>query len=129
MTRTRVFVGATLVGVAVLTIALFITTLGQGGTAQIVGYQHTGDPRRIVVVVALGQLDDIAERQVSEDDRSVRVTVRKRTTPGTAPDVLLYFPVTVALERALGDRAVLDQKGAPVTDLGTYQAPLPSPRP
>ena|SRR5438132_3373320 len=127
MTPTRVIVGAALVGLAVLTIALYFGGLGSSGTAQIVGYQRTGDPRRIVVIVALGRLDDIAERQVNEDDRTVRVTVRKRSTSGTAQADLIAFPVTVTLAKALGERIVLDDKGATLRDFGDYQVPVPSP--
>ena len=55
-------------------------------------------------------------------------TTSARTSSGTALADLLIFPVTVSLARPLGDRAVLDQKGDLVTDLGSYQTPLPSPR-
>jgi len=123
MTRTRVIGAAALAGLAVLTVWLFLTSLNATGVASIVGYQHTGDPRKIVVIVALGQLDDIAERQVEEDATTVRVTVRKRTGTGTVPANLIFLPVTVALHDALRDRRVLDDRGAPVRDRGTYELP------
>jgi hypothetical protein len=128
MTRTRVVVGAVIAGLAVLTVFLFVESLNVPGTAQIVGYQHTADPRRIVVIVALGRLDDIAERQIQEDPTTVRVTVRKRTSSGAALADLIFFPVTLTLRDALRDRTVLDDKGAAVPDRGTYAPPQPSPR-
>ena len=128
MTLTRLIVGAVIAGLAVLTIFLFFESLNVPGTAQIVGYQTTADPRRIVVIVALGRLDDIAERQIQEDATTVRVTVRKRTSSGTALADLIVFPVTLTLREALRDRTVLDDKGARVPDRGVYQPPQPSPR-
>ncbi len=123
MTRTRVIGAAAVAGLAVLTVWLFMTSLNATGVASIVGYQHTGDPRKIVVIVALGRLDDIAERQIEEDATTVRVTVRKRSSAGTAPADLIFLPVTVALRDPLGDRTVLDDKGARVRDRGTYELP------
>lgn len=123
MTRTRVIGVAALTGLAVITVWLFLISLNATGVASIVGYQHTGDPRKIVVIVAIGRLDDIAERQVEEDSTAVRVTVRKRISGGTAPGDLIFLPVTIALRDALRDRAVLDNKGAPVRDRGTYELP------
>ena len=128
MTRTRLIVGGAIAGLTLLTVLLILEALNVAGSAQIVGYQQTGDPRKIVVIVALGRLEDIAERQVQEDARSVRVTVRKRSSAGTAPADLIFLPVTLTLRDALGARAVLDDKGAPVRDRGTYELPQ-SPRP
>jgi hypothetical protein len=79
-----------------------------------------------VVVVALGRLDDIAEREIQETADAVRITVHKRTSSGTADADLTVFPVTVTLRSPLGTRAVLDEQGAPVRDLGTYELPRPS---
>jgi hypothetical protein len=130
VTRTGVIVGAAIAGLVVLTVWLFVESLNATGTAQIVGYQHTSDPRRIVIVVSLGRLEDIAERQVQEDTRSVHVTVHKRSSGGTAPADLQFYPVTVSLREALADRIVLDQSGATVRDLGTYELPgRPTPQP
>jgi len=126
--RTQVIVGATVAGLVVLTLFLFLDSLNFAGTAQIVGYQRTADPRRIVVIVALARLDDVAERQIQEDASTVRITVRKRTTSGTAQADLILFPVTLTLREALRDRAVLDDKGAPVADRGVYEAPQPTTR-
>lgn len=128
MSRTQLVVAAAVVGLVVLTAFLFVESLNVSGTAQIVGYQTTADPRRIVVIVALGRLDDIAERQIQEDASTVRVTVRKRTASGTALADLIVFPVTLTLRDSLRDRTVLDEKGAPVPDRGMYLPPQPSPR-
>ena len=122
MTRI-VVVGASLVGLAFLTIVLAVGVLSQGRAAQIIGYQRTGDARRIVVVVGVGLADEIAERTVDEGDHSVRVTVRVHTNPGVYPAILVYLPVTVSLRSGLGERTVLDQNGAAVRDLGQYQLP------
>jgi hypothetical protein len=130
MTRTRVIGAAALAGLAALTLWLFLVSLNATGVASIVGYQRTGDARKIVVIVAIGRLDDIAERQVQEDASTVRVTVRKRSSAGTAPADLIFLPVTVALREALRDRTVLDDRGAPVRERGTYELPgQPTPPP
>jgi len=126
VTRTRLIVGAAIVGLAVLTVWLFIESLSVAQPATIVGYQRTGDPRKIVIVVAIGRLDDIAERQVQEDASTVRVTVRKRSSPGTAPADLIFLPVTVTLRDALRERAVLDDRGQAVRERGTYELPQPT---
>ena len=127
MTRTRLIVGTVIAGLAVLTAFLFVESLNVAGTARIFGYQTTADPRRIVLLVALGRLDEIAERQIQEDATTVRVTVRKRTTSGTAPADLIVFPVTLTLRDALRDRTVLDGKGTRVSNRGVYQPPFPPP--
>ena len=123
MTRERLIVGAALVGLVVLTVALLLEGLGAAGTAQIVGYQRTGDARKIVIVVAIGLADELAEREVREDARSVTVNVHKRSSGGTVPAVLTFLPVTISLHEALGTRDVLDSTGKPVRDLGTYELP------
>src|SRR5260370_22822444 len=123
MTRTRLIVGAALIGLVVLTVALLFEGLGAAGTAQIVGFQRTGDARKIVVVVGVGLLDELAEREVREDARSVTVIVHKRSAGGSAAAILIYLPVTVSLHDALGTRDVLDGGGTSARDLGTYELP------
>jgi len=123
VTRERLIVGAALVGLVVLTVALLLEGLGAAGTAQIVGYQRTGDARKIVIVVAIGLADELAEREVREDARSVTVNVHKRSSGGTVPAVLTFLPVTISLHEALGTRDVLDSTGKQVRDLGTYELP------
>ena len=125
MTRDRLIGGAVFAGLAILTVWLFIESLNATTPAEIVGYQHTSDPRRIVIILALGRLDDIAEREVAETQDAVRITARKRTSSATADADLQLFPVTVMLRSPLGSRAVLDDKNAAIRDLGTYQAPRP----
>lgn len=129
MTRSRLIGAAVVIGLMLITGFLYFEFVNASGRAQIVGYQHTADIRRIVVVVALGRLDDIAEREIQETSDAVRITVHKRTTSGTADADLIVFPVTVTLRSPLGTRAVLDDRGAPVRDLGTYELPRPSPSP
>ena len=127
MTRSRLIIGAVVVGLAVLTVWLYVESLNVTGIAQIVGFQRTGDPAKIVIIVAVGRLDDIGERKVEESATSVRVTVRKRSNPGTAPASLAFVPITVGLREGLGARTVLNQDGTPVPDRGTYDLPQPSP--
>ena len=126
MTRSRVIGAAVLSGLVLITGFLYFEFVNASSTAQIVGYQHTGDPARIVVILALGRLDDIAEREVQESSDSVRVTVHKHTRSGTAPADLTFVPITISLRSGLGSRAVLDEKSAPVRDLGTYEMPQPT---
>ena len=114
-------------GLVVLTAFLYFESLNAGGTARIVGYQRTSDPAKIVIIVAVGRLDDIAERQVDETASTVRVTVHKRSRSGTAPADLHFLPITVGLREGLGDRTVLNETGTPVPDRGTYELPQPSP--
>ena len=126
MTRSRLIGAAVVIGLVFITAFLYFESVNASGRAQIVGYQHTADIRRIVVIVALGRLDDIAEREVQETSDAVRITVHKRTASGSSTADLIVFPVTVTLRSPLGSRVVLDEKGAPVRDLGTYETPRPS---
>jgi len=127
VTPRRFAVAALVIGLAVLTVWIFVESMNASGTAQIVGYQHTGDDRKLVVVVGIGLGDDIAERQVQENANEVRITVRTRTPSGPRAAVMIYTPVTVSLREALGTRAVYDDKARAVPDLGAYQVPGPSP--
>lgn len=129
MTRTRVIGTAAVIGLVLITAFLYVESLNASGTAQVIGYQHTGDPRKLVVVVGIGLGDDIAERQVQENANEVRVTVHTRTATGPRDLVLVYTAVTVSLRDALGTRAVYDDKARLVPDLGTYEVPRPSTRP
>lgn len=59
--------------------------------------------------------DSLKSVSAKQDATSVRVTVLlSRQKGGTYPLDLLFVPVTLMLERALGDRAVLDGKGDPI---------------
>ena len=121
---TRIITGGAIAGLVAITVYLAYVGLNAPGSAQIVGYQQTGDPRRIVIVVAVSRLEDIAEREVHEDARSVTVNVHTtRSQGGTVPGDLTFLPVTVALQSGLGTRTVLDRAGNAVKSLGTYQAP------
>ena len=126
---TRIITAAAIVGLIAITIFLAYEGINSSGSAQIVGYEQTGDPRRIVIVVALGRLEDIAEREIREDSRSVTVSVHTRSQRGTAPADLTVFPVTVSLQSGLGTRTVLDRTGTAVRYLGMYEPPRPSPSP
>ena len=126
---TRIITAAALVGLVAITIFLAYEGINSSGSSQIVGYEQTGDPRRIVIVVALGRLEDIAEREIKEDARSVTVNVHTRSQRGTAPANLAFFPLTVSLQSGLGTRTVLDRTGTAVRYLGMYELPRPSPSP
>ena len=126
---TRIITAAAIVGLIAITIFLAYEGINSSGSAQIVGYEQTGDPRRIVIVVALGRLEDIAEREIKEDSRSVTVSVHTRSQRGTAPADLTLFPVTVSLQSGLGTRTVLDRNGTAVRYLGVFQLPGPTASP
>jgi hypothetical protein len=129
MTGQRFVVGAALVGLALLTVVLVLSSLATIHTAQIISFQRTGDPRKIVVNIVTGLGTDIAERTVREDAQTVTVTVNMRQSSGTYPAIALYLPVVVSLKDALGDRRVLDASGNSVRDLGIYIAPGTTPQP
>jgi hypothetical protein len=130
MTRQRFVIVASVVGLVVLTVVLFVGSLATVNPAHIVSYQRTGDPRKIVVTITTGLGADIAERTVREDARTVTVTVAMRQNPGSYPAYAFALPVVISLKDPLGDRAVLDQAGQTVAEVGeTYRPPGPTPRP
>ena len=129
MTPQRFVIAASVVGLVVLTVVLFVSSLATVHTARINSFQRTGDPRKIVVNVIIGYGVDIAERTVREDATSVTVMVAVRQDPGTYPAVAFTVPVLVGLKDPLGDRAVLDQDGQAVRDAGDYLPPGSTPRP
>ena len=123
MTGQRFVVAAALVGMALLTVVLVLSSLATVHSAQIISFQRTGDARKIVVNIVTGLGSEIAERTVREDAQTVTVTVNMRQSPGTYPAIAFYLPVVVSLKDALGDRRVLDASGNSVRDLGNYIAP------
>jgi hypothetical protein len=125
-----VIVGGAVIGLIAVTIWLAVEGTSSIASAQIVGFQRTGDANKIVVVVGVGLSDEIGEREVREDARSVTVKVHVRSPGGSLPAVLVFLPVTVSLHAALGTRDVLDGSGKHVRDLGTYELPgRPTPPP
>ncbi len=129
MTRERFVVGAAVIGLIVLTVGLFLSSLATVHTANINSFQRTADPTKIVVNIITGLGTDIAERTVREDATTVTVTVAVRQNPGTYPAIAFFLPVVVSLKDPLGDRTVLDAAGQPVRDAGIYSVPGPTPRP
>jgi hypothetical protein len=130
MTRQQFIVAAAVVGLAVLTVALFLSSLASVQTASIDSFQRTGDPRKIVVNIVIGLGTEVAERTVREDARTVTVTVRIRQNPGSYPAIAIDVPVLVSLKDPLAERAVLDADGQPVRDVGEiYRSPRTTPRP
>lgn len=130
MNRQRFIVAAGVVGLVVLTVVLFLSSLSGQRTASIDSFQRTGDPRKIVVNITIGLGTEIAERSVREDAKAVTVTVGVRQSPGAYPAIALWVPVVVSLKDPLGDRAVLDPAGQTVRDAGDiYRPPGLTPKP
>jgi len=129
MTGQRFVVAAALIGLAILTVVLVLSSFATIHSAQIISFQRTGDARKIVVNIVTGLGTEIAERTVREDAQTVTVTVNMRQSPGTYPAIAFYLPVVVSLKDALGDRRVLDASGNSVRDLGNYIAPGTTPQP
>ena len=123
MARQRFIVAAGVIGLIVLTVVLFFSTLAAVRTAAIDSFQRTGDPRKIVVNVTIGLGTELAERSVREDANAVAVTVNIRQSPGTYPALALWVPVLVSLKEPLGDRAVLDPAGRSVREVGGVYMP------
>jgi len=123
MTRQRFIVAAGVIGLVVLTVVLFLSTLATVRTATIDSFQQTGDPRKIVVNVTIGLGTEVAERSVRENDKTVTVTVSVRQNPGSYPALALWVPVLVSLKEPLGDRSVLDSAGRAVRDVGGVYMP------
>src|SRR5712691_2041935 len=118
VSRQRFIIVASVIGLAVLTVALFLSSLATVHTANINSFQRTADPTKIVVNIITGLGTDIAERTVREDATTVTVTVAVRQNPGTYPAIAFFLPVVVSLKDPLGDRTVLDAAGQPVRDAG-----------
>jgi hypothetical protein len=129
MTRERFAVGVAVIGLIVLTVTLFLTSLASVDTVRIDSYQRSSDPQKIIVNVTIGLGDEIAERTVKEDARSVIVTVRTRRMLGPKVSLGIPIPVVVSLKQPLEGRVVLDYDGRPVRDLGIYFAPGSTPAP
>jgi hypothetical protein len=129
MTVQRFIVGAAVIGLIVLTVVLFFSSLAALNTASIASFQRTSDPRKIVVNVTIGLGVDVAERTVREDAKSVIVTVSIRQNPGAYPAIAFLVPVLVSLKEPLGDRVVLDPGGKTVRDVGDYRPPGLTPAP
>lgn len=120
-----------MIGLVVLTIVLFLSSLASVQTVRIDGFQRSGDPRKIIANVVIGLGDEIAERSVDEDQRTVRVTVRVRSPVGVGARELLGIPVpvVVSLKQPLEGRVVVDFDGRQVRDLGIYYPPGSTPPP
>jgi hypothetical protein len=129
MTRQRFVVAAGVVGLVVLTVALFLGTLANVRTVRIDSFQHSADPQKIIVNVTIGLGDELAERSVDEDERTVRVTVRVKQPAGPRLLLGIPVPVVVSLKRPLEGRSVLDHDGEAVRDLGLYVGPVLTPAP
>ena len=127
MTRQRFFVAAGIVGLVVLTVVLFLGSLTNTRAVRIDSFQRSADPNKLIVNVTLGLGDELAERSVDEDERSVKVTVRVKEPNGPRDLIGIPVPVVVSLKRPLEARTVLDHDGAQVRDLGLYSGPVATP--
>ena len=125
MTVQRVVVAAGVIGLVLLTVVLFLSSLASVQTVRADSFQRTADPRKILLNVTLGLGDELAERSVEEDELTVTVTVRVRQPSGPRDLIGVAVPVVVTLREPLGARRVLDFDGTPVRDLGQYQGPAP----
>jgi len=128
MARQRFIVAAGVIGLVVLTVLLFLGTLTSTRAVRIDSFQRSADPNKVIVNVTIGLGDELAERSVDEDERTVKVTVRVKEPAGPRDLLGIPVPVVVSLKRPLEGRVVLDHDGNPVRDLGIY-APGPTPRP
>src|SRR5688500_7012267 len=128
MTRQRFIVAAGVIGLVVLTVVLVLGTLTSTRAVRIDSFQRSADPNKVIVTVTIGLGDELAERSVDEDERTVKVTVRVKEPAGPRDLLGIPVPVVVSLKRPLEGRVVLDHDGNPVRDLGIY-APGPTPRP
>ena len=129
MTRQRFVVAAGVIGLVVLTVVLFLGSLTSTRVVRIDSFQRSADPNKVIVNVTIGLGDELAERSVDDDERTIRVTVRVRQPAGPRDLVGIPVPVVVSLQRPLEGRIVLDHDGERVRDLGMYSAPGPTPRP
>ena len=129
MTRQRFIVAAGVIGLVVLTVVLIFSSLASTRAVRIDSFQRSADPNKVIVTVTIGLGDELAERSVDEDDRTVKVTVRVREPTGPRDLLGIPVPVVVSLKRPLEGRVVLDHDGNQVRDLGMYSAPGLTPRP
>jgi hypothetical protein len=129
MNRERFIVAAGVIGLVVLTAVLLVGSLASLDTARIDSFQRSADRQKIIVNVTIGLGDEIAERSVEEDERTVRVTVRVRQPSGARELLGIPVPIVVSLRTPLDGRAVLDHEGKQVRDLGAYSAPGVTPKP
>jgi hypothetical protein len=117
---------AGVIGLVVLTVVLVLGSLANIRTVGIDSFQHSADPQKVIVNVTLGLGDELAERAVDEDERTVRVTVRVRQPLGPRDLLGIPVPIVVSLQRPLGGRTVVDHDGTQVRDLGLYVGPRPT---
>jgi hypothetical protein len=129
MTGQRFVVAAGVIGLVVLTVVLFLSSLASVRTVRIDSFQRSADPRKLIVNVVIGLGDEIVERSVDEDGRAVKITVRVREPGGVRVLLGIPAPILVSLKQPLEGRAVLDYDGSPVRDLGVYFAPGSTPPP
>jgi hypothetical protein len=129
MTRQGFIVAAGVIGLVVLTVVLFLGTLTSTRAVRIDSFQRSADPNKVIVNVTIGLGDEVVERSVDEDERTVKVTVRVNEPAGPRDLLGIPVPVVVSLKRPLEDRTVLDHEGNQVRDLGIYYVPGSTPRP
>jgi hypothetical protein len=121
--RARFLAGA-IAFIAALAVALVMTNaFATSRSVRPDGFQRTADPRQIVVIVTTGVGDEVTDHSAREDGSTVTVTVFVREPGSSRIGLGVPIPVPIALRQPLGDRAVADENGRPVPDLGQYRAP------
>jgi hypothetical protein len=129
VTGQRFIVAAGVIGLVVLTVMLFLGTITSMRAVRIDSFQRSADPTKVIVHVTIGLGDELAERSVNEDERTIKITVRVKQPTGPRELLGIPVPVVVSLKRPLEDRVVLDHEGNQVRDLGMYYVPGSTPRP
>jgi hypothetical protein len=129
VTGQRFIVAAGVIGLVVLTVMLFLGTITSMRAVRIDSFQRSADPTKVIVHVTIGFGDELAERSVNEDERTIKITVRVKQPTGPRELLGIPVPVVVSLKRPLEDRVLLDHEGNQVRDLGIYYVPGSTPRP
>lgn len=97
--------------------------------AQPESYWETGDSLQIVTVITVGIGDEVVGRNLLEDARTVRISVRVRENFSNKPSLGVRIPVAITLKQHLLDRTVEDSTGRVVRKIAApgYGAPTPPP--
>jgi hypothetical protein len=97
--------------------------------AQPESYWKTGDSLQIVVVIIVGIGDEVVGRNLTEDARTVRISLHVRENSSSKPALGVLIPVAITLKQPLRDRIVQGSTGNVVREIAPpgYGAPTPPP--